>query len=282
MKKIENIVVATDLSAAARDAYSYAKELANALGANLTIVHVKESLVIASDVMIAPPVSESDADLFKELEELVAEENAATGSKVKGEVSIKVLNGDPVDVLVNISKSNETDLIVIGTTGLADVLTKIFGSVSVKISNKAHCPVILVPRDATWQPIKQILFASNYDSMTTELSHEIIDFALNMRAGVHFVNVRNYDPPFEAKQMDINWNELFATPNPEFSFQKHTIYGSDTIGELKKYSEEKHINLIAFASKHRNFWENLMHSSITEKMALSTTLPILVMHLDDK
>jgi nucleotide-binding universal stress UspA family protein len=282
MKKIKNIVVATDLSATARDAYSYAKELANALDANLTIVHVKESLVIASDVMIAPPLSDDDTDLIKDIEELVAEENSATRSKVKGEVKIKVLNGDPVDVLVNISKSSETDLIVIGTTGLSDVLTKIFGSVSVKVSNKAHCPVILVPRDATWKPIKQILFSSNYDSMTKELCSEIVDFALNIHSGVHFVNIRNYDPPFEEKQKDIDWNELFVGSDLELSYEKHTIYGSDTINELKKYSQEKHINLIAFASKHRNFWENLMHSSITENMALSTTLPIMVMHLDDK
>ncbi len=282
MKKIKNIVVATDLSATARDAYSYAKELANFLDANLTIVHVKESLIIASDVMIAPPLSDNDAELTQELEELVAEENAATGSKVKGELKIKVLNGDPVDVLVNISKNNDTDLIVIGTTGLSDVLTKIFGSVSVKVSNKAHCPVILVPRDATWKPIKQILFSSNYDSMNKQLCSEIVDFALNIHAGVHFVNIRNYDPPFEEKQKDIDWNQLFVGSDPALSYEKHTIYGSDTINELKKYSQQKHINLIAFASKHRNFWENLMHKSITEEMALSTTLPIMVMHLDDK
>jgi nucleotide-binding universal stress UspA family protein len=282
MKKIKNIVVATDLSATARDAYSYAKELANFLDANLTIVHVKENLIIVSDVMIAPPLSDNDAELTQELEELVAEENAVTGSKVKGELKIKVLNGDPVDVLVNISKNNDTDLIVIGTTGLSDVLTKIFGSVSVKVSNKAHCPVILVPRDATWKPIKQILFSSNYDSMTKQLCSEIVDFALNIHAGVHFVNIRNYDPPFEEKQKDIDWNQLFVGSDAPLSYEKHTIYGSDTINELKKYSQQKHINLIAFASKHRNFWENLMHSSITENMALSTTLPIMVMHLDDK
>jgi nucleotide-binding universal stress UspA family protein len=279
MEKIKNIVVATDFSATARDAYSYSKELSNTLGASLTIVHVKENLIMGSDVMIA---TKDDTQLIKNIEDLVAEENTSLGSTVKQDVKIKVLAGDPVDVLVEISKSGDADLLVIGTTGLADVLTKLFGSVSIKVSNKAHCPVILVPRDAKWQPIKQILFASNSDSMTKELSHDIIDFALNIHAGVHFVNVRNYDPPFEAKQKDIDWNELFVATDPNLSFEKHTIYGNDTIAELKKYSEEKNINLIAFASKHRNFWENLMHRSITENAALSTVLPIMVMHLDDK
>lgn len=279
MKNIQNIVVATDFSATARDAYKYARELSNTLGATLTIVHVKENLIMGSDVMIA---TKDNGQLIKNIEDLIVEENNSVRSTLKQDVKIKILSGDPVDALVEISKSEEADLLVIGTTGLADVLTKLFGSVSIKVSNKAHCPVILVPRDATWQPIKQILFASNFDSMTKGLSHDVIDFALNIHAGVHFVNVRNYDPPFEAKQKDIDWNELFIATDPNLSFEKHTIYGNDTIEELKKYSEEKNINVIAFVSKHRNFWEHLMHSSITENAALTTVLPIMVMHLDDK
>jgi len=283
MKKIKNIVVATDFSVTARNAYRYANELANALNATLTIVHVKESIVMHSDVVIAPSSSEDNMELIKDLKELIAEEDFVIGkSATKQEVKIKVLNGHPVDVLIEMSKTSNTDLIVIGATGLADVLTKIFGSISIKISNQAYCPVILVPREAKWQGIRQILFASDYDSMTTELSHNIIDFAVNMHAAIHFVNVRNYDPPFEAKQKDIDWDKLFVVSDSDLSVEKHTIYGNNAVEELKKYSEEKHIDMIAFASKHRSFWENLMHKSITENMALSAIVPIMVMHLDDK
>jgi len=282
MKKINKIIVAIDFSITARNAYRYAKELAQTLNAELTLVHVRKTLMIVSDVVISP-LPTDNTRLMKDMEDLVAEENKSTDSlTTKQELKIKVLNGDPVFILTELSENKDVDLIVIGTTGLSDVLSKLFGSVSLKVSNKAHCPVILVPREAKWHPIEQLLFASDYDSMTLELTRHIIDFAVNIHAGIHFVNVRNYDPILEPKQKDIRWEGLFESSDPHLTFQKHTVYGNNTVEELKKYSEEKNINLIAFASKHRNFWTNLSHKSISGNMALSSVTPIMVMHLDDE
>jgi nucleotide-binding universal stress UspA family protein len=283
MKKIRNITVAIDFSVTARNAYRYARALAETLNASLTIVHVKDNVLIVSDVMITPLPSEDHAQLITDLKELVAEENMATRSLMaEQEPKIRILDGDPVGVLTGLSENNDTDLIVIGTTGLSDVLTRIFGSTSLKVSNKAHCPVILVPIDARWQHVEQILFASDYDSMTPELTRHIIDFSLNIHARIHFVNVRNYDPILEPKQKDIDWDKLFVSNDINLSFEKHTIYGNNTVDELRKYSEAHNINLMAFASKHRNFWTRLAHKSITENMTLSSDTPILVMHLDDE
>jgi nucleotide-binding universal stress UspA family protein len=283
MKKIKNISVALDFSVTARNAYRYARSLAETLNASLTIVHVKENILIVSDVVIAPFPPDDHAQLITDLKELAAEEDMVMKPLIpEQETKIRILTGDPVVVLTELSENNNTDLIVIGTTGLSDVLTRVFGSVSLKVSNQAHCPVILVPKDAKWQPIEQVLFASDYDSMTPELTRHIIDFALNIHSRIHFVNVRNYDPILEPRQKDIDWDKLFVSNDSNLSFEKHTIYGNNTVEELKKYSEDQNINLMTFASKHRNFWTGLMHKSIVGNMALATRIPIMVMHLDDE
>ncbi len=283
MKKIKNITVATDFSLTARNAYRYAKALAQTLDAALTIVHAKESIIIVSDVVTTPITPADDAELIKDIEELVAEEKASAGNiDLNQEVKIKILSGDPVTILTELSETDNTDLIVIGSSGLSDVLTKIFGSTSLKVSNKAHCPVIVVPRDAKWQPIEQILYASNYNSLTSEFAQDIIDFAVDINSRIHFVNIRDIDETNDEKQKDTDWNELFVATDSKLSYEKHTIYGNDTTEELMKYAEEKNINLMVFASKHRTFWENLTHKSISENVALSTLTPIMVVHLDDK
>ena len=79
-------------------------------------------------------------------------------------------------LLEELSKS--ADLIVMGTTGLQDFLSKIIGSTSLEVANKAHCPVLLVPRDARWKRIDKIMYASNYDSTTPKMVREITDFAV--------------------------------------------------------------------------------------------------------
>ncbi|MBA2613596.1 MAG: universal stress protein [Bacteroidetes bacterium] len=277
MKNIKNIIVATDFSVTARHAYVYAKKLAKTLSATLTVVHVKKNLMIASDVVVLFSPDENK-HIIRDIEQFINEEK---GSDELQEIKIKVLNGEPVRVLTELSKDNGADIIVMGTTGLSDALTKIFGSNSLKVSNKAHCPVLLVPRDVKWRPLEQIMFASNYDSMTTEFVKNVADFAVGLNSNIHFVNVKNFDPLFEAKQKEIDWNKLMAADSA-LQYEKHTIYGNDTVEQIKNYCEEKDIDLMVFVSKHRNFWENLVHKSITERIALFTTIPIMVMHVDDK
>lgn len=282
MKNIKNITVATDFSATSRNAYRYSKLLARSLNATLTLVTARESMMMASDVSLVPFPIIDDAEFITQLEELIAEENDRLNlSTIPNEVKTKILRGDAVEALVELSKNDSTDLIVIGTTGLSDVLTKIFGSTSVSVSNLAFCPVLLIPRDAHWQPIEQIMYATNYDSLSPIMVQEISEFAISTKADLHFVNVRDYDPMFTPKQKDFSWNELLVSKHPDFYYEKQTIYGDDTVQELINYSNAKSIDLMCFASNHRNFWQNLAHKSITENMAIASIIPIMVIHLDD-
>ena len=214
MKTIKNILVPIDFSITSRDAYRYAVKLAESLDAQLTVAHVIQNLVMVSDVMIAPFPLVDRIQIMRDIEQFISEES---GSKNK--VDIEVSEGDVVDTLIELSKNIKIDLIVMGTTGLSDVLTKLFGSISTKISNQAHCPVILVPRDAKWQPLEQIMYASNFDSVTPNTIKEITDFAVNIDADIHFVNVKSFDPVFEIKEKELDWQELFTEVNSDLYFE---------------------------------------------------------------
>jgi nucleotide-binding universal stress UspA family protein len=282
MKKIQNIVVPIDFSTTSRNAYHYARSLAKTLHATITVVNVKDHSIMTSDVMITSFPIDDKHQLIKDIEEFIVEEDISENNPVeKSEVKIQILRGDPVSVLTELSESETTDLIVIGTTGFADVLTKIFGSTSIKLSNQAHCPVILVPRDARWHSIEKIMYASNYDSMSPKVMQRMIDFVMSLNASVHFINVKDFDPPLETKQTEINLSNLLSSVHNDLSFEEHTIYGNNTVEELKNYSEDKHIDIIAFVSKHRNFWEGLIHKSITQNMSFSVDIPMMVIHIDD-
>ena len=283
MKRIKNIIVATDFSVTSRDAYRYSKLLAESLNARLTVVNVRESILMASDVSLAPFPIVKDSELVEQINEFMVEENKTLHlSKTRhDDVKVKILRGNVVDALVTESESEAVDLMVIGTTGLSDVITKMFGSTSVSLSNQAHCPVLLVPRGAKWKSLEHIMYASNYDSLSPVMVKEISDFAIYTRADLHFVNVRNFDPPFETRQKEFNWDELFISKNPNFYYEKETIYGNDTVKELVEYSMSKGMDMMCFVSNHRNFWQNLVHTSVTENIANSSVIPILIIHIDD-
>ncbi len=282
MKLIKHITVATDFSITSKNAFTYATQLANKLNAKITVIHVQEHTMSNTEVNVSAPAA-NDLDLVKRMTEFVFNENAFVDPLITNpETAIRIVSGSPLDFFVGLSKNGGTDLIIMGTTGLSDVLTKIFGSTSQKISSNAHCPVMLVPRDLKWSGIKRLAFASNYESLTAKFVQEVSDFAGSLNSDLHFVNVKNFDPVFETPQKEVNWEGLSAASFSNINFEKHTIYGNDTIEQLQKFGTEKNIDLMVFVSERRNFWESLIHRSITENMALSLdTIPLMVFHLKD-
>jgi nucleotide-binding universal stress UspA family protein len=280
MTSIKNILVPTDFSATARAAFNYAKVLANALDATITVVHVNEFFLAASELAVAPSPEREDDRIREALDDFINDETTEETVMVKAKVKTKLLRGEVISRLVELSQSGEVDMIVMGTTGLQDVLSKIIGSTSLDVANKSFCPVVLVPRDAKWTPINRILFAGNETATTPQIVRRITDFAALFSAAVHFVYVDN-NKLTEEKVAENIWDELFEVGNPQTAFEIHTLYSKDTVGQLRRYAQEHDINLVAFVSKHRTFWQNLIHHSISQNMAISTEIPMMVMHFDD-
>ena len=292
MKNIRNILVPTDFSATSRNAYHYAKRLADTIDATITVVHVDEYSMPVADFSMVPLATINTAPLLEdekkrlsqaELEMFIAEEDTSDGwLMVQTQVKTKVLQGSIVGSLVEASESNDTDLMVVGTTGLQDFLAKIIGSTSLELANKAHCPIILVPQNAQWHGLERVMYASNYESATPKMIREIADFALSINATIHFVHIKDAHSEAKSKVTDTVWDELFAMADPNLSFKIYSIYETDKMEDLKKYAEENNIDLMVFVSRHRSFWGNLMHKSVTENIALSTNTPMMVLHLDDE
>lgn len=284
MKKIKNIIVPTDFSVTSRNAYHYAKRLAMTLDATITVLHVNQYFMPVDEVAIS---SISEDEVVKMSEEamnafVVDEDDIDHWEMMKHPVKTTILKGDLVPLLVDMSKQSDTDVIVMGMTGMQDFIGKIIGSASLDVSNKAHCPVILVPRDTKWHKIEKLMYASNYTSITPKMVGNVTDFALAVNAAVHFIHVEDTTADYKKNVAKIIWTELFSADDaPTLTFEIHTIEEGDRIEQLQNYAQNNDINLMIFLSKHRTFWQNLVHRSVTENMAIATEIPMMVMHLDD-
>ena len=50
---------------------------------------------------------------------------------------------------------------------------------------------------------------------------------------------------------------------------------------LNRYAEDNDVDQLVMVTKHRKFWENMLHKSITRQVAVHSKLPILILHVDD-
>lgn len=286
MKNIRNILVPTDFSETARNAFRYAMRLAETLDAAITVVHIKEYILPTDEVLLSP-TSAMDINRMTDeaMSEFISDRDGSHGGgsvMVQTKVHTKILEGNPVRLIVALSEEDNTDLIIIGTTGAQDLISKIIGATSLEVANQAHCPVILIPRDAVWNRIDRMMYASNYDSITPEMILEINDFAHGIEASIHFVHVDEHMPENIAEVTEDEAEVAVPLAGTRQTYEIHTIQGVDKIAGLKQYAGAHKIDLMAFAGKHRSFWQNLMYKSVIENIALSTEIPIMVIHPNDK
>ncbi len=282
---MKTILVPTDFSLAAKDAFHFSLDLAARMGSVVKAVHVwhpefdPQQPYLYNEARFA-----TDEDAKKRLSTFVEEETRETeggavlvGARAEQEVMV----GFPVDEILQLSEQPEVDLIVMGSTGEKGFLTNLFGSVSTNVAQRASCPVLLVPEGVSFHGFRHILYASDYEAAERPMLHKLVDFANVFKADIHFVHVNTEDKPESQDYEEVKNNlfkVLFEGREPSFAFNVSQVEGRSVVQGLNEYALQHHIDLVVMVRPNRDFWENLFHKSITKRMVLNTRLPILVLH----
>lgn len=115
-----HLLVGTDGSATASEAARKGFELAEILGADVTLVHVGDPLVGA-----------------------VVLEETAKGRPGAAAVRGESLEGDPADRIVEVAGRGEIDLVVVGNKGLAGTRRYLLGSIPAKVAHRSPVDVLI-------------------------------------------------------------------------------------------------------------------------------------------
>ena len=141
------ILLASDGSDYAVRAAQATAEIAKALGASVTVIHVFSMPVMQIAVPGSPGVEMDPASVSAYMDEVHDSVSRRTG-KVLEEAGLQydVLTevGHPAEVIVRVAEDDGYDLIVIGSRGLTAIKSFLLGSVSDRVSHHAHCPVLIV------------------------------------------------------------------------------------------------------------------------------------------
>jgi nucleotide-binding universal stress UspA family protein len=273
MKKIDNITVATDLSKNARTAFNYAKALAAELHANIRLVNVyvqQPSVYVEPSSPLSMPLVGfmPSTETFKK-ETLTRLKRFARDKSVTCEVYV----GDPNDELIELSK--KTEFLVMGAKGEKGLIDNIMGNISMSVSRKAFCPVLVVPEKCHYRGIKQILYATSEASLKTQHLEKVFNLAKKLGAKVHFVHVSDYKKSFDISMIDTlisAYDVPYETANLEFISER---------GGIDIYREKNQIDLITVATHHLSLWESIFHTSFTRSLEWNSEVPIWVLHDED-
>ncbi|HPQ43562.1 MAG TPA: universal stress protein [Syntrophales bacterium] len=155
--EIKKILYATDLSQNSAYAFRYAVDLAKNHHAKIHFLHVVEGLSPTSEALVADYFPEKGPERHKKIiaktidrakKKIAAflERELADHPEVINEnTSIEVVEGYPVNEILNKVKQYNCDVIIMGTHGRGLLTHALLGSVSERVLRRVHIPVIIVP-----------------------------------------------------------------------------------------------------------------------------------------
>lgn len=138
----KKIMVAMDGSDMSKKAFETALLLAKEHESMLSLINVGKSLAIPQG-MVIDSIDEVYDSMRKEGEGLLNKGKWMAESQGIP-VDVHYVEGDPAAQIIKAAKDGHFQLIVIGSRGLGPFKEMMLGSVSHRVSQLSHCPVLIV------------------------------------------------------------------------------------------------------------------------------------------
>lgn len=275
---IKKVLIPTDFSPISKEAIQFGVELGKKAKVQEIILfhayHIPVTDPFTGD-MINPELAETlhqrAEDLLNDLKTELEKQNPEL--TFQGIVQM----GFAANEIVEIAKSEEVDLIVMGTKGENDLADVIFGSVTINVMEEAPCPLFAIPPNSDFSKIRQLTFACDILHLDVYSLAQVINIAVALQLPIHFFTILIPKSKFSYQEIEKIYKLLknilgFANFSYEISEDKDIING------IERYTSQKHIHCLVMTKHYRTFWENLFKKSVTERIAAHTHVPLLILH----
>jgi nucleotide-binding universal stress UspA family protein len=169
-------------------------------------------------------------------------------------------------------------MIVMGLTGKSALAQRFSGSNTLKMAEQNICPVLIVPADAAYEGVENVLIASEMKYIEdTPVLLAIKRVLADFKPNLHVVNVDDshyisLTKGFKAERDEME--KLLTDFNPEFYFMRMFDFHES----INLFVNDKDINMIIMGPKHHSFFERLFKTQHTKKMIYQSKVPVLAVH----
>lgn len=278
---MKQILFPTDFSEAANTAFIYALRFADSFNAQLVILHVYDLPIVET-----PSMPETTAEIFDIVEmnqfESFRDElpklHRIAESRNLGHVQMRnmLLYGDLVYNINKVCTDENIDMVVMGTNGASGLKETFLGSTTASVIANVKVPVLGIPAEAEYHPIKSIAFTTQYKDKDNDSLKRALDIADKFGARIQCIYIKNPDDPSDLEELINEWKAYYRGRNIDF----FNIAGDHIEQTLLDFIESQQVNLLVMRAHKRGFFESLFHRSLTKKMAYHSKVPLLVYHED--
>jgi nucleotide-binding universal stress UspA family protein len=274
---MKKLLVPTDFSDTSKNAAAFAAQMAADIqNAKIILIHVSDKITGGSD---GSPLTEDDDDrriiLTQALSQLKDELLAVAQVPIE---FVTEKGTSLVETLSRYVRHQAIDMVIMGITGATRLEQIFMGSNTLDMAKASVCPVLIIPPDAKYRKIKNVVLASDFKEVDTTIPVAPLKATLDLfKPALHIVNVDSehyVELTDEYKAERAKLETMLKNYAPEFSF----IRQYDFFDAISQFADDRNIDLIVIVPKDRSFLSGLFKTSHTKKLAYHSHVPIVAIH----
>lgn len=280
MIKVLRLLVPTDFSENALSALHYAASFASAYSGlrpvELTLFHaVGLPHSVHAEEAIGLDFEKKESEEVLRLSQL---ESVIRNRYPSLSLQSRCMPGLAVDAICQQSELLQSDLIIMGTRGAGGLKEWLVGSNTAMLIRRSACPVLAIPQNHSFRPLKKILVAVNQDDDDIRNLKNLIELTSELETSITLVHINDSheDDGYDKMQNWFNEKVRSTISYPQIEAVSHS--GSDVLHSLNQFLERDAFDWIMMSTRQRHLLERMFDRSLTEKMALHGSTPLLALH----
>lgn len=261
------ILVPTDFSDNANNAFEFAQEIAMLNKGSITLLFAYYNIY---------DFAAQSSNIIVQMEQSAqkAMEKMERDPKLGVSVDHKIVHGPVASAITSTAYREDYDLIIMGTQGASGIRKTLVGSNTAHVIKDSLVPVLAVPFHSDYDNIREMVVTVKWDH--SELNH----FKKLVRL------TKPWDWPIRTlhiKTSATNVSDKAMHTLEEFLEKKHleishtTVEAKSFLPGVDQYLKDADKCLLVMFTGKKTFFEYLLDHSDVEKMAYHTHVPLLVM-----
>lgn len=279
MTHFQSILVPTNFSEIAANAYDYALQLAGSLGAKVNLLYcipptgatIEEAGFSARLHDDLYENAQQEMNEFRQVGLDRAMERGQTGTEVQQHVE----TGDLRYAVEELAREHQCDLIVMGTHGAGDRWDELFGTNASALVNRVQLPILIVPENLTYRPLNAVCYATDLKGSDAFKAGHLLAAFHPFKPRLDFIHVQTKPNAKTDYSLDL-LRELFEGADYGINANYTRTIDENPVAGLFRHAEEAKCDLIIMARSGKSWWDRTFKRSHTRQAAMKANTPLLI------
>jgi nucleotide-binding universal stress UspA family protein len=261
---MKKILIPTDFSKHAEHALKVAAQIARKNNGELILLHMLELPHQGSDAMGSgkniPEIMFFKNAAIQKLEDLM-DADYLDGLKISEAVQFEMA----FDGILNISKKNDVDLIVMGSHGASGYKEMFVGSNAEKVVRHSEVPVLIIKEEQGDFKVDNFVFASDFSDEIKAPFQKVVDFANSFGAKLHLLTI-NTPNNFKSSSTSQKIMDDFIANFKVDKYQTHIYNETNVEKGILNFANSIDADLIGMSTHGRKGLAHFFNGSISEDL----------------